>query len=167
VPEDGSKASVVVGATACGSFKITVSIDCPAKGVVQAGSGYVRINNKGQGGSWQRAWGGAGNNIPCWTGTSCSPQTPVTHAIDYYHEFSPQCLLGTGDGGRYKLTSYGNPNSGWRHQCCINNLLYGCGDGFSPVPCHPEINCDGVGSPQYGAYFRYDAEVWEWNCPCP
>jgi hypothetical protein len=132
VPEDGSKASVVVGATACGSFKITVSIDCPAKGVVQAGSGYVRINNKGQGGSWQRAWGGAGNNIPCWTGTSCSPQTPVTHAIDYYHEFSPQCLLGTGDGGRYKLTSYGNPIVGGGTSAALTMCCMDAGMVFHP-----------------------------------
>ena len=169
VSEDGSKATVTVAANACAAFKITVSIDCPAKGLVQADSGYVRINNKGQGGAWAQLSNSCSWECRTCQGFShvdrCTPGAINYQAVDYWNSLgAPEgCNPGAGDAGRFKIASPIGHTQPWWTQCCTATGLYGCIVESTPPPCHTDP-CTNEGP--WGEWYRAWWGLYEWRCGC-
>jgi len=155
VSEDGSKALVVVGGTACGSFDVTVTQAATASCAQYSASTTVRINNTGQGGAWVAVGYQERVNGNCSEGSNIWP-----------------CTVG-------KFRYADDPRGGGLANCRSPDQAFsisngGCnpGDWYCPTctgasyPCnkYDDYCANSNPPPIYVCVYGYC--IWEWKCTC-
>ena len=162
VDETGTQVLVTLGGSDCGSFTVTVT----EAGKISDGcaeysdSATVRINDTGQGGSWQAY--GAGNGSCCAGGAcTCNPVGGVIIG----------CIV-----GQYRYLGVANPgtscmcvNAPW---CCTSPLTTRPCDVSCANPCGqscattcPSVSC-GIPPGTFTGECKITWTAQEWKCSC-
>ena len=152
---DGLKASVVVGATACGSLDIAVTKAATASCAQYSASATVRINNTGQGGDWVLVE--AYHPDLCCSG--CWQCTVL----------SGNCIT-----GQYRVGAWNNPYGNWSSACNCQPLHPTCeklADCTKAPGYCVTADCSTVMGGPYGNQHCslcvwWSWGLWEWKCTC-